>query len=68
MAEGQVHRAADAVLAFWLGEVPAGKRFARDDAVDAAIADRFADLRAAVVAGHAAGWRAAPARCWRRSS
>ncbi|MEH3105742.1 MAG: DUF924 domain-containing protein [Sphingomonas fennica] len=58
--DGQVHRAAEAVLAFWLYEVPPEKRFARDDALDRAIADRFADLRAAVIATHAAGWRAEP--------
>ncbi len=60
MGAPQVHQSAEDVLAFWLGEVPPEKRFARDAALDAAIADRFTDLRAQVVASHAAGWRAAP--------
>ncbi len=49
------------VLYFWLEAVPAEKRFAKDDALDAEITDRFAALRAAVVASEAAGWRDTPA-------
>lgn len=45
-----VHAEAEAVLRFWLEETPAGKRFARDDALDRAIADRFAALRERVIA------------------
>ncbi len=41
----QVHRAAEAVLHFWFREVPADRRFARDDAIDAEIHRRFGALR-----------------------
>jgi uncharacterized protein (DUF924 family) len=51
---------AAAVLDFWLGEVPAEKRFAKDDALDAEIARRFGALRDRVLAQGAAGWREAP--------
>ncbi|WCT74325.1 DUF924 domain-containing protein [Sphingomonas naphthae] len=56
----QVHQEAEAVLHFWLAEVPPEKRFARDDALDAECAARFGALRDAVVAGHASGWRRSP--------
>ncbi len=56
----QVHDEAEAVIAFWLDETPAEKRFARDDALDAAIARRFGALRDAVADGGAAGWRDDP--------
>jgi len=55
---GEVH-AAD-VLHFWFDEVPPEKRFARDEALDAEIADRFGALRDAVLASEAAGWRDGP--------
>lgn len=58
--EAQVHQQAEAVVRFWLEDVPAEQRFARDDALDREIARRFADVRAAVVAGSAAGWRDEP--------
>ena len=60
IGDGRVHRAAEAVLRFWLSETPAEKRFTRDDALDRAIAVRFAALRDEVLATHAAGWRADP--------
>lgn len=50
---------AAAVLDFWLVETPADKRFARDDALDAAIAGRFGALHARLAAGVGPGWRAA---------
>jgi uncharacterized protein (DUF924 family) len=58
--DAQVHDGAEAVLTFWLEEVPPAKRFARDDALDRICAERFGALRADVIATHAAGWRAAP--------
>lgn len=48
---------AAAVLDFWLVETPAGKRFARDDALDAAIAARFGVLHALLTAGVGPGWQ-----------
>ncbi|SNS83170.1 Uncharacterized conserved protein, DUF924 family [Sphingomonas laterariae] len=61
----EVHRQAlneqaEAVLSFWLGEVPPERRFAKDDALDAEIARRFGPWIAEVAACHGAGWRAAP--------
>lgn len=56
----EVHQRARAVLDFWLREVPPERRFARDDALDATIRDRFADDVADVAGSHAAGWRATP--------
>ncbi|WP_375287607.1 DUF924 family protein [Sphingomonas sp.] len=49
-----------AVLDFWFGEVPAEKRFAKDEALDRTIAARFGALRDAVLANGAAGWRDTP--------
>ncbi|MFV0625531.1 DUF924 family protein [Sphingomonas sp. ac-8] len=54
---GEVQRAAEAVLHFWFDELSAEQHFAKDDAVDAAIRTRFSDLRDAVVASEAEGWR-----------
>ena len=48
------------MLRFWLDEVPAERRFARDDALDAEIRARFAPLHARLVASRAAGWRNRP--------
>jgi len=53
---------AEAVIAFWLGEVPPEKRFAKDAALDRVIGDRFGALRDAVLAGGAEGWRETPER------
>ena len=52
----QVHAKAAAVLHFWLHEVPAEKRFARDAVLDAECARRFRDLRDELAATGAAGW------------
>jgi uncharacterized protein (DUF924 family) len=52
----QVHAEAEAVLHFWLHEVPPEKRFARDDALDAECARRFKALRDELAATGAAGW------------
>ncbi|MFC3580604.1 DUF924 family protein [Sphingomonas hylomeconis] len=53
----EVHDDAQEVLSFWFEEVPPERCFARDAALDAAIADRFARIRDEVVAGEAHGWR-----------
>ena len=41
----QVHAEADAVLRFWLHDVPPDKHFARDETIDAECARRFKGLR-----------------------
>jgi uncharacterized protein (DUF924 family) len=56
--DAQVHEQAERVLGFWLSEIPPERRFARDEDVDRDCADRFGDVRAGVIAHHAAGWRA----------
>lgn len=53
----EVHDDAREVLDFWFDEVPPEKWFAKDDALDAAIADRFARIRDDIVANKAQGWR-----------
>jgi uncharacterized protein (DUF924 family) len=58
--DGGVHDDAEAVLAFWFGEVPPEKHFAKDEALDREIADRFGALRDAVLANRARDWRATP--------
>lgn len=58
--DGDVHDDAEAVLAFWFGDVPPEKRFARDEALDREIADRFGALRDAVLANGARDWRGTP--------
>ena len=55
--EGEVHDAAQAVLAFWFDEVGEARWFARDDAVDGACAARFGGMRDEVLASDALGWR-----------
>lgn len=59
MDDGQVHVAAQGVLDFWFGVSPE-KRFAKDDVLDRAIAERFGSLRDHVFATEAAGWRGDP--------
>lgn len=54
---GEVHEKAREVLDFWFGEVPADKHFAKDDAIDSAIAARFGALIDDLLARRAAGWR-----------
>jgi len=56
----EVHAAAQRVLAFWFGETPEDKWFAKDAALDRAIGDRFGALRDAVLATGAAGWDGDP--------
>lgn len=56
----EVHAAARAILDFWFDEVGEDRHFAKDDALDATIADRFGGLRDAVLANDAAGWRDDP--------
>lgn len=53
----EVHAQAAAILRFWFDELPPEKRFAKDDAVDAACEARFGDVRNAILASGAAGWR-----------
>jgi uncharacterized protein (DUF924 family) len=53
----EVHAQAAAILRFWFEELPPEKRFAKDDAVDAECARRFGDVRDAILASGAAGWR-----------
>ncbi len=56
-ATGEVHAQAREVLDFWFDQVGAERHFAKDDALDAEIADRFGALRDAVLASEAADWR-----------
>ena len=49
--------AARSVLDFWFNEVGKERWFAKDDRLDAEIARRFGDLRDAMLASNAAGWR-----------
>ncbi len=58
--KGEVHDEAQAVLAFWLDEMPAERRFAKDAALDAEIEDRFGALHARLLATRAEGWRDDP--------
>lgn len=58
--EGEVHAPAAAILGFWFDELPASKRFAKDDAVDAECARRFGRVRDDILASGAAGWRGDP--------
>lgn len=55
-----VHAKARAVLDFWFKEVPEDKHFAKDDALDAQIRERFEDLRREVIDTRAEGWRDRP--------
>lgn len=57
---GEVHVQSGAVLAFWFDQLTPQQRFAKDDAIDATIAERFGGLRDAVAASGAAGWRHVP--------
>ena len=53
-------QAAAEVLDFWLGEVPADKRFAQDDAIDVKIAQRFGPLHGELAEGVPPAWRDDP--------
>ncbi|MES2057872.1 MAG: DUF924 family protein [Pseudomonadota bacterium] len=57
---GEVHDKTQQVLSFWFDDVPAAKRFAKDEALDRTIAERFGELRDDVMATEAAGWRNDP--------
>lgn len=52
--------AAPAVLSFWFDEVGHDGCFAKNDALDASIRQRFDTLREEVLASHAEGWRDTP--------
>jgi uncharacterized protein (DUF924 family) len=56
----EVHAAARAVLAFWFDETPPEQHFAKDEAFDRIIADRFGGLRDRLLASGAAGWDGEP--------
>ncbi|MEP9402129.1 DUF924 family protein [Sphingomonas sp. VNH70] len=56
-AAREVHAAACEVLDFWFDEVGPDRHFAKDDALDRTIAERFGALRDAVLASEAADWR-----------
>ena len=58
--KGDPAEAARAVLAFWFGEVGKERWWAKDEALDAAIAKRFGALRDAVLKSRARGWRDDP--------
>lgn len=55
--EGEVHDAAQAILRFWFEEITPEQQFAKDDAVDRTIAERFGGWRDDVLASDALGWR-----------
>ena len=56
----EVHACAQAVLDYWFDELKPEQQFAKDDAIDAEIARRFAHARDVVLASGAAGWRDHP--------
>lgn len=60
MSSTEVHRWASEILHFWFEEVSAERRFAKDEAFDKLILDRFGVLREAVKANGAAGWKDNP--------
>ena len=59
MAAGEVDSAASQVLGFWFALAPE-RRFARDEALDREIGERFGALRDLVAASGAAEWRDDP--------
>ena len=60
LAGGEVHDEARRVLAFWFDELTPEQHFEKDDALDAAIRERFARLHDLLMASGAAGWRDDP--------
>ncbi|WP_137679547.1 DUF924 family protein [Aurantiacibacter suaedae] len=52
--------AASEVLGFWLGEVPADKRFAQDDAIDVKIEQRFGPLHSELAKEVPTAWHDDP--------
>ncbi|MFH8654080.1 DUF924 family protein [Sphingomonas paucimobilis] len=59
MDERRVHAEARDILDFWFSLAPE-KHFAKDDALDQVIAERFGTLRDQVLATEAMGWRDDP--------
>ncbi len=59
MDERRVHAEARDIVDFWFA-LPPEKHFAKDDALDRVIAERFGRLRDQVLATDAAGWRDDP--------
>lgn len=51
---------ADEVLEYWFGELTPQQHFAKDDAMDETIRQRFGALRDDLLASNAAGWRDRP--------
>lgn len=60
MSSTEVHRWASEILHFWFEDVSAERRFAKDEALDKLIADRFGNLRNDVKANGGAGWKDDP--------
>ncbi|MCW4460276.1 DUF924 domain-containing protein [Sphingomonas sp. BT-65] len=58
--DGEVHDEAQVVLDFWFGELTPEQHFAKDDALDGRIRERFATLHDLLLATGAAGWRNDP--------
>lgn len=56
-AAGEVHGQAREVLDFWFEAVGPERHFAKDDALDATIGERFGALQQHLLATDAAGWR-----------
>ncbi|MPT47403.1 MAG: DUF924 domain-containing protein [Sphingobium sp.] len=55
-----VSERADEVLGYWFGELTPQQHFAKDDAMDAVIHDRFGALRDELLTSNAAGWQDSP--------
>lgn len=55
-----INRQAEQVLAFWFGEMKPEQRFAKDDAVDATIRQRFGALLAELSQGVPDAWTSEP--------
>ena len=60
MAADEVHAAARTVLDFWFNELSDEQHFTKDAELDARIAARFSQLRAALLSSGAVAWRDSP--------
>ena len=60
MAASEVHAKAEEVLAFWFEGLSPEQWFAKSDALDREIGERFEALRLRVLGSKAAGWRDDP--------
>ncbi|MEG3179782.1 DUF924 family protein [Sphingomonas sp. LT1P40] len=60
LADSEVHDEAREVLTFWFDQLTPEQQFAKDDAVDATIRERFGKCRNVLLAMGAAGWRNNP--------